>query len=423
MTPAMALWPSASRRGSVEQTRPAGSRLVVRYSPKTDALLPGRATAGKKHHRDAVSVLLPRANIASIWQLRRRRGAAVPHMTPLVMSQLPLLATPDPASTRLQPASSLAAHRNGCTPVWVGPPQKAAGGRARSNAWCVERCSDPLFDCPADLCSCEELQRATRQRNSHRSANPIPRQCEQFIASDTTHVWAPCARIMERGLDFDFELAEKLGQIMQLAKQRSERPKLRALELGAGLGLYADQLARAGHKVVAVEPQPMHTATYDGAWPKQLEVNLFDEPGAACANALEPFDLVYSLGAVQDIPGTLHAQVADMLGNLTDGFLVFSAARVETGPAEYTEGSVRSGDLVPADAKRQWRVELQRRGLEYLPQTSLAFQPPGCGGNPGETGAMCSRLSGVMVFAAAGAPLGRAAEERALVRVRVRVRV
>ena len=219
---------------------------------------------------------------------------------------------------------------------------------------------------------------------------------------------------MERGLDFDFELAEKLGQIMQLAKQRSERPKLRALELGAGLGLYADQLARAGHKVVAVEPQPMHTATYDGAWPKQLEVNLFDEPGAACANALEPFDLVYSLGAVQDIPGTLHAQVADMLGNLTDGFLVFSAARVETGPAEYTEGSVRSGDLVPADAKRQWRVELQRRGLEYLPQTSLAFQPPGCGGNPGETGAMCSRLSGVMVFAAAGAPLGRAAEERAL---------
>ena len=172
-------------------------------------------------------------------------------MTPLVMAQLPLLATPDPASTRLQPASSLAAQRNGCTPVWVGPPQKAVGGRARSNAWCVERCSDPLFDCPADLCSCEELQRATRQRSSHRSANPIPRQCEQFIASDTTHVWAPCARIMERGLGFDFELAEKLGQIMQLAKQRSERPKLRALELGAGLGLYADQLARAAVRALS----------------------------------------------------------------------------------------------------------------------------------------------------------------------------
>ena len=184
-------------------------------------------------------------------------------MKPLVMAPLPLLAVPGTlASTRLQPASSLAAHRNGCTPVWVGPPQKAVGGQARSNAWCVERCSGPQFDCPADLCSCEELQRATRQRNNRRSANPIPRQCEQFIASDTTHVWAPCARIMERGLDFDFVLAEKLGQIMQLAKQRSERPKLRALELGAGLGLYADQLARAGHKVVAVEPQPMHTATY-----------------------------------------------------------------------------------------------------------------------------------------------------------------
>ena len=57
-------------------------------------------------------------------------------MKPLVMAPLPLLAVPGTlASTRLQPASSLAAHRNGCTPVWVGPPQKAVGGQARSNAW------------------------------------------------------------------------------------------------------------------------------------------------------------------------------------------------------------------------------------------------------------------------------------------------
>ena len=51
------------------------------------------------------------------------------------------------------------------------------------------------------------------------------------------------------GLGFDFELAEKLGQILQLAQQQSGRPKLRALEFGAGLGLYADQLARAGATV------------------------------------------------------------------------------------------------------------------------------------------------------------------------------
>ena len=335
------------------------------------------------------------------------------------MATVALLAngTPHPTSTRLQPPSSLAAHRDGCTTVWVGPPQKAVGGQERSNAWCVERCSqDQLSDCPTDLCQCKEEQRATRQRNSHRSSNPIPRQCEQFIASSTAQQqpWAPCARIMDRGLGFDFELAEKLGQILQLAKQQSGRPKLRALEFGSGLGLYADQLARAGHKVLAVEPQPMHTTTYDGAWPRQLEVNMFDGPGAACTNALEPFDLVYSLGAVQDLPDKLHSKVADVLGNLTDGFLVFSAARVEMEPTEYTEGSVRPGNVVPANAQHQWRAELERRGLEYLPLTSLAFQPPGCSGNPGETGEMCFRLSGVMVFAAPGAPLGRAAEDHVL---------
>ena len=104
------------------------------------------------------------------------------------MATVALLAngTPHPTSTRLQPPSSLAAHRDGCTTVWVGPPQKAVGGQERSNAWCVERCSqDQLSDCPTDLCQCKEEQRATRQRNSHRSSNPIPRQCEQFIASST----------------------------------------------------------------------------------------------------------------------------------------------------------------------------------------------------------------------------------------------
>ena len=250
--------------------------------------------------------------------------------------------------------------------------------------------------------------------DDHRSPDPIPRQCLPFIASGTQQPWAPCARIMDRGLDFDFELAEKLGQVLKLAQQQSGRPQLRALEFGAGLGLYADQLARAGHKVLAVEPQPMHTTTYDGAWPKQLEANLFDGPGAACANALEPFDLVYSLGAVQDLPLKLHTKVADMLGNLTQGFLVFSAARIETDPTEYTEGAVRPGEVVPANAQHQWRAEWERRGLEYLPLTSLAFQPPGCSSNPGETDTMCTRLSGVMVFAAAGAPLGRAGEDHVM---------
>ena len=256
---------------------------------------------------------------------------------------------------------------------------------------------------------------STLAAHDHGSSSLVPRQCKPFISSGITQQpWAPCARIMDRGLGFDFELAEKLRQVLQLAQEQSKRPTLRVLELGSGLGLYADQLARAGHEVLAVEPQPMHTSTYDGAWPKQLEANLFDGPGEACGNALEPVDLVYSLGAVQDIPRKLHTKVADMLGNMTRGFLVFSTARIKQDAVEYTEGAVRSGDAVPASAQHQWRAEWERRGLEYLPLTSLGFVPPGCSSNPGETDTRCSRLSGVMVFAAAGAPLGRAAEDHVM---------
>ena len=133
----MALWPSASRRGSVEQTRPAGSRLVVRYYPKTNARLPGRATAGKKHHRDAVSVLSSRANIASIWQLRRR-GAQRSH--PYDAARHVAATAPRDAGSGLDAAPARVESRR--APQWLHPcvgGTTAEGGGRTSEEQCVVR--------------------------------------------------------------------------------------------------------------------------------------------------------------------------------------------------------------------------------------------------------------------------------------------
>jgi protein-L-isoaspartate O-methyltransferase len=282
---------------------------------------------------------------------------------------------------------------------------RAVPNRGVTNAWCDDVCgggSTGSAECRT-FCSCGDQGGGTAPKAAQIprvGSDAIPRQCRRFVVASGTHqhAWPACTRVMERGFGFDFGLAQTMVQLMQSVPKQSKRPK-RALELGAGVGLYADWLSRrGGHEVVAVEPDAMHTATYDGVWPKQLAVNLFEGPGEACAAALEPFEFVYSLGALQDVPRRLHGKVLDSLGNLTGGILLFAAARAEPAPAEYVEGAVRPDPT--ARSKEEWRGELERRGFEYLPVTTNTFQTP-----------RVNRDRGLMVFAAPGAPLGRAAED------------
>jgi hypothetical protein len=132
-------------------------------------------------------------------------------------------------------------------------------------------------------------------------AELVPKECARFIASGTndqaTNVgdgdaggsWSACTHAVDYGLNFDFALAQGLTALAKHAAKKRGVPQTNAFELGSGLGLYADWISSAGHRVLAVEPEPMHTPTYthtkDRTWPRQLATDLFDGPGTECAAA------------------------------------------------------------------------------------------------------------------------------------------
>ena len=241
-------------------------------------------------------------------------------------------------------------------------------------------------------------------------AELVPRECARFIASGTNDraanagdgdaggSWSVCTHAVVYGLNFDFALAEGLAALAKHAAKQRGAPQTDAFELGSGLGLYADWIARAGHRVLAVEPEPMHTPTYghskDRMWPRQLATDLFHGPGTGCAAALPGFDLVYSIEVLEHIPLDRHPTVISVLANVTKGFLVFSAAHPGQGGTGHIAERPRS----------EWIKEWQARGFKYLVKTTAQFRHA----TEKHSGPHSQNL---MVFAAPGAPLGRAADD------------
>jgi hypothetical protein len=241
-------------------------------------------------------------------------------------------------------------------------------------------------------------------------AELVPQECARFIASGTndqaTNVgdgdeggsWSACTHAVDYGLNFDFALAEGLTALAKHAAKTRGVPQTNAFELGSGLGLYADWISSAGHRVLAVEPEPMHTPTYthtkDRMWPRQLATDLFDGPGTECAAALPGFDLVYSIEVLEHIPLDRHPTVISMLTNITKGFLVFSAAHPGQG------GTGHISERPRAEWIKQWKAQ----GFKYLVKTTAQFRRT----TKKHSGPHSDNL---MVFAAPGVPLGRAADD------------
>lgn len=239
----------------------------------------------------------------------------------------------------------------------------------------------------------------------------LPGKCQKFVASGLKQVgtekdgdggdaWLACSHAARSGLNFDVGLAQGIKAIADKAAAQAGKPGVKVLELGAGLGLYADWVAKSGHKVVAVEPEPMHTTTYDfesngNSWPRQLAVDLFTDEGASCAAALPKYEVVYSVESLEHMPIEMHSTVMDTIANISGGFLVFSAAHPGQGGTGH----------VSERAPLEWQDEWAQRGFEYLPKTSALLRHHARSPN---------HQTNIMAFAAAGAPLGRAVDDASL---------
>ena len=83
-----------------------------------------------------------------------------------------------------------------------------------------------------------------------------------------------CTHLINYGLNFDFGLASFMADVLQ--------PKA-SLELGCGLGLYSDWMARKAHAApaIGIEPSGIWSPVFkDGAWPQELAADFFSGDAA-----------------------------------------------------------------------------------------------------------------------------------------------
>ena len=175
--------------------------------------------------------------------------------------------------------------------------------------------------------------------------------------------WSMCTHLINYGLNFDFGLASFMADVLQPTA---------SLELGCGLGLYSDWMARKAHAApaIGIEPSGIWSPVFkDGAWPQELAADFFsgDAATAACADSLKRevrFDLVFTIEVAEHIPRDRHPKVVDFLTSQTAKYLVFSAAQ----PGQKGVGHIaeRTAD--------EWQAEFESRGLLYMPNTTRALR-------------------------------------------------
>lgn len=174
--------------------------------------------------------------------------------------------------------------------------------------------------------------------------------------------WSACTHLHEYGM----QTAPVFMRLMAFAL----RPKS-VLEIGSGLGLFSDYLARfipGGAHVTCIEPEPMLAEVFGlrnlPLRPSQLSINLFNDDARPCREALtkQPFDLVYSFEVAEHIPSDLHPNLVDTIVAATGRFLLFSAAM----PHQAGTGHLPKSQLT----KRAWVDIFSRKGLVLLPNLS-----------------------------------------------------
>ena len=132
----------------------------------------------------------------------------------------------------------------------------------------------------------------------------VPR--ERFVpASRVSLAYADALVPLKPGRDFNSPMA--LGRLLTEA---APRPGERALVVGAATGYAAAVLARLVGPVVAVE-EDAELAAEARANLSAGDVRLFEGPLAqGCADGA-PYDLILIDGAVESVPDSLVAQLAD----------------------------------------------------------------------------------------------------------------
>lgn len=147
----------------------------------------------------------------------------------------------------------------------------------------------------------------------------------------------------------------------QLAKHLPACPA-RVLDVGAGQGTQAIRLARAGHEVLAVEPDPSMRAAFDSALeaePAEVRRRVTQRAGTigglAAATEGRRFDVALLLGVLMYLPSS-EAAIAEVAEYVVPGAIVSLAIRTPVSalwrPAARQDWPAANAAIVENDSAR-----------------------------------------------------------------------
>lgn len=151
----------------------------------------------------------------------------------------------------------------------------------------------------------------------------VPREC--FVPADRVPM-AYADALVPLGNGRDLNTPMSFGRMLTEA---APRPEDRAMVIGAATGYAAAVLARLVASVVAVEEDPALAATAREALAGS-DVKLVEGPLAKGYKPGAPYDLILIDGAVEFVPDSIVAQLAES-GRLAAAMLVGGVAQISIG--------------------------------------------------------------------------------------------